>query len=173
MWNGITSRVNITCKKLEEVTSDDVVMSVIVNSEFDVLIAGVGAWGATYPIINGEEVNGTDDKMGDNWNSSVIYLTTSILQMPGDNVSYSARVMQEVIIHEVGHALKLEHIISEEKFNHDQSLGYRKTLPSIMGETRVEESSDNYLDSLNYIASRYITNYDKADLINKWESLVS
>ena len=173
MWNGITSRVNITCKKLEEVTSDDVVMSVIVNSEYNVLVAGVGAWGATYPVINGEEVNGIDEKMGKNWDSSVIYLSTSILQMPGDNVSYSARVMQEVIIHEVGHALKLEHIVEEEKYKYDQSLEFRKTFPSIMGETRVEESSDNYLDSLNYIASRYITNYDKADLINKWESLVN
>ncbi len=170
-WNNISPKVKITCKELKNVTSDETVMSVIVDSSYSSdngMHRLIGAPGCTVPVINGQVVEGTEENMDDDWMLSNIYISTESMEIEGYTVSF----ILDVITHEVGHALKLKHIVEEQEYMYDISLDYRRTFPSTMAEIRSPNSRNDYIDSLQYIAADYITNYDKSALKNKWENFI-
>ena len=164
-WNNISPCVKIVCKKLSDVSSDDYVICIIADAEYGSKIVSSGAPGFMLPVINYEEKEGTEANNNSDWTRSTVYICTGMLE----RLYTSIKTRQAVITHEIGHALKLRHVIEEEEYIYNETLGYYRTFPSMMSEIRLQDTTNNYTDSLEYTASDYITNYDKSALIHKWE----
>ena len=74
-YRNISSCVRIVCKRLSDVSLDDVVMTVLVDGEYNSNNSIFNAWGTvgyTNPLVNGVEATLLQDKTNDNWTSSVI-----------------------------------------------------------------------------------------------------
>lgn len=164
-YRNISSCVRIVCKRLSDVSLDDVVMTVLVDGEYNSNNSIFNAWGTvgyTNPLVNGVEATLLQDKTNDNWTSSVIYISTAGMELNNSSVSY----MQAIVMHEVGHALKLTHPLEEAQISN------KGTFPSVMHVNQIGILYGNYLDSLEYKPTICITNYDKSALKYKWENLI-
>ncbi len=120
---------------------------------------------ATLPIIDGvplEPENITENDLNDYWDRCNIVVNLDAMS----DLSIDQR--KEVIIHEIGHALKLCHDreIYEELNTSRQPL-YKSTYPSVMHPIS-DINGVNYLHAQQHISSWITTNFNRESLISKW-----
>lgn len=166
-WNNISPCVNL--KYVPYGTSGgsrNLLITFVASSELS-----QSTLAATLPSVDGNQIEPGDyftmDDIYDDWDCCIIYVNLNAL---GDSVM-TDNMRKQVVIHEIGHALKLSH--NRENFyipdiNTARQPLYKSTFPSIMHTTTNVQSGTTYADAEDHYSSWIITNIDRSALRYKW-----
>ena len=164
-WNNISPNVRIIYNGTSTNNS-------LITYESGPSIGGTTA--ITIPIIDGVSfLEGSFDSedLHRDWDCVRIQVAVGLIGVYIENgmLTNGDGILQAVLVHEMGHALKLTHPREiEDSNNAEWQYEYKATYPCIM-QPLWDEACSNYLDAQNGYMTRYITNFDKSALISKWK----
>lgn len=118
------------------------------------------------PVVDGVTMTlenyDADEIMYGDWDRSSIYINMNAMN------SYNTPALEAIIIHELGHSLKLSHNREYDGYNQTWQPYYKSTFPASMHSRINVESGTNYEDAQSGFISWILTNFDKAAFRYKW-----